>query len=101
MEVFRQVESRKGPTDPRMRPLRLLLGHEASGVVERIGANVSYVKPGERVIMSFKPFCGQCYYCIRGEAHLCNDPGLAARSTCAGRANRCCRWPASARSPST
>jgi S-(hydroxymethyl)glutathione dehydrogenase/alcohol dehydrogenase len=60
-------------------PMPAVLGHEASGVVERCGADVSYVKPGDRVIMSFKPFCGQCYYCIRGEAHLCNDPGLAAR----------------------
>ncbi|HEY8154765.1 MAG TPA: Zn-dependent alcohol dehydrogenase, partial [Myxococcota bacterium] len=60
-------------------PMPAVLGHEASGVVERVGANVGYVKPGDRVIMSFKPFCGQCYYCIRGEAHLCNDPGLAAR----------------------
>jgi len=42
-------------------------------------ADVGYVEPGDRVIMSFKPFCGKCYYCIRGEAHLCNDPGLAAR----------------------
>jgi S-(hydroxymethyl)glutathione dehydrogenase/alcohol dehydrogenase len=64
-------------------PMPTVLGHEASGVVERVGSDVTYVEPGDRVIMSFKPFCGQCYYCIRGEGHLCNDAGIAARA--AGR----------------
>ena len=57
-----------------------VLGHEASGVVERVGADVSYVKPGDRVIMSFKPFCGQCYYCIRGEAPTCATTRASRRA---------------------
>jgi len=59
-------------------PMPAVLGHEASGVVERVGEGVDYVSPGDRVIMSFKPFCGACHYCLTGRAHLCNDPGLAA-----------------------
>jgi len=55
-------------------PLACVLGHEASGVVEKVGEGVSYVKPGDRVIMSFRPFCGSCYFCLRGQPHLCNDP---------------------------
>ena len=51
-----------------------VLGHEASGVVERVGEGVSYVQPGDRVIMSFRPFCGSCYYCLSGRPNLCNDP---------------------------
>ena len=57
-------------------PMPTVLGHEASGVVEAVGEGVSYVEPGDRVIMSFKPFCGSCYHCLRGEGHLCNDPAL-------------------------
>lgn len=59
-------------------PMDTILGHEASGVVEKVGEGVSYVKPGDKVIMSFKPFCGRCYFCLRGQAHLCNDPGIMA-----------------------
>ena len=55
-------------------PMACVLGHEASGVVERVGDGVSYVQPGDRVIMSFKPFCGACYYCLGGQPHLCDDP---------------------------
>ncbi len=61
-------------------PLPTVLGHEASGVVEAIGEGVSYVQPGDHVIMSFKPFCGTCYHCVRGEGHLCNDPSINAAS---------------------
>ncbi len=59
-------------------PIPTVLGHEAAGVVEEIGEGVSYVKKGDRVIMSFRPFCGGCYYCLRGEPHLCNDQAIAA-----------------------
>jgi len=61
-------------------PMAAVLGHEAAGVVERVGEGVTYVAPGDRVIMSFKPFCGRCYYCLRGQAHLCNDPAIGAES---------------------
>ena len=61
-------------------PTSCVLGHEAAGVVEAIGEGVSYVKPGDRVIMSFKPFCGKCYYCLGGRPNLCNDPEIGAAS---------------------
>ena len=64
-------------------PIPTVLGHEAAGVVEEVGESVGYVKKGDRVIMSFRPFCGACYYCLRGEPHLCNDQGIAASA--AGR----------------
>jgi S-(hydroxymethyl)glutathione dehydrogenase/alcohol dehydrogenase len=54
-------------------PMPTVLGHEAAGVVERVGEGVGYVAPGDHVIMSFIPFCGSCYFCVRGEPHLCND----------------------------
>jgi S-(hydroxymethyl)glutathione dehydrogenase/alcohol dehydrogenase len=60
-------------------PMPAVLGHEASGVVERVGPGVTYVQPGDRVILSFKPFCGRCRFCLGGRPHLCDDPALAAR----------------------
>ena len=59
-------------------PMSCVLGHEAAGVVEAIGDGVSYVQPGDRVIMSFRPFCGHCYYCLGGRPNLCNDPAIGA-----------------------
>ena len=58
-------------------PMACVLGHEAAGVVEAVGEGVTYVKPGDRVIMSFKPFCGKCYYCLGGRPNLCNEIGRA------------------------
>ena len=54
-------------------PLPTVLGHEAAGIVEKVGDQISYVKPGDRVIMSFRPFCGSCYYCLSGRPNLCSD----------------------------
>jgi S-(hydroxymethyl)glutathione dehydrogenase/alcohol dehydrogenase len=59
-------------------PMPCVLGHEASGFVEKVGEGVSYVQKGDKVIMSFRPFCGQCYFCQRGEPHLCNDDSQMA-----------------------
>jgi aryl-alcohol dehydrogenase len=43
-------------------PLPVVLGHEGAGVVEQVGANITHVKPGDRVIMSFNS-CGHCPNC--------------------------------------
>jgi threonine dehydrogenase-like Zn-dependent dehydrogenase len=40
-----------------------VLGHEPMGVVEEVGAEVSAVKPGDRVVMPFQISCGHCYMC--------------------------------------
>lgn len=62
-------------------PSACVLGHEAAGIVEAVGDGVTYVKPGDRVIMSFRPFCGTCYYCLGGRPNLCSDPAINAAST--------------------
>ena len=60
----------------------VVLGHEAAGVVEAVGDGVTYVKQGDKVVLSFAPFCGTCRDCTTGSPHLCTNP--AARNP-AGR----------------
>ena len=52
-------------------PLPVVLGHEASGVVEKVGAGVESVKPGDHVCSSYIPSCGRCWYCVNGRPTLC------------------------------
>ena len=49
----------------------LIPGHEASGVVEAVGAGVTRVAPGDRVAISPSHACGRCQYCRQGREHLC------------------------------
>jgi S-(hydroxymethyl)glutathione dehydrogenase / alcohol dehydrogenase len=53
-------------------PLPMVLGHEAAGVVEKVGSGVTQVKPGDHVILNFRPNCGWCRYCAIGRPVLCN-----------------------------
>lgn len=58
--------------------LPVILGHEASGVVERVGRSVSKVRPGDRVILSWAPNCGHCFYCAEAHPTLCDCYNHAA-----------------------
>lgn len=58
--------------------LPLVPGHEASGVVERVGPGVSKVKPGDAVVLSWSPNCGHCFYCQDSHPTLCDVYGHAA-----------------------
>jgi L-idonate 5-dehydrogenase len=49
----------------------LIPGHEASGVVEAVGAGVTRVKKGDKVAISPSHACGRCDYCREGREHLC------------------------------
>jgi S-(hydroxymethyl)mycothiol dehydrogenase len=48
-----------------------LLGHEAAGVVEAVGAGVTDVAPGDFVILNWRAVCGQCRACLRGRPWYC------------------------------
>ena len=50
------------------------IGHEMVGVVEQTGADVTLVKPGDRVVVNVETFCGKCFFCQHGYVNNCIDP---------------------------
>lgn len=52
-------------------PLPVVLGHEASGYIEEVGADVVGLKPGDPVAISLVRSCGHCFYCTRGHPNDC------------------------------
>lgn len=59
-------------------PLPVVLGHEGAGLVEAVGPGVTHVQPGDRVVTSWIPACGQCHFCRVGRAELCDEAGALA-----------------------
>jgi S-(hydroxymethyl)glutathione dehydrogenase / alcohol dehydrogenase len=51
----------------------IVLGHEAAGIVQDVGAAVTKVRKGDHVILSWNPHCGHCFYCDRDLPILCED----------------------------
>src|SRR5579864_3804653 len=56
-----------------------LLGHEAAGLVEAVGAEVTGVGPGDFVILNWLAVCGQCRSCKRGRPWYCSATHNAAQ----------------------
>src|SRR3954462_2188253 len=58
----------------------IVLGHEGAGVIEEVGEGVTSVKPGDHVVISWVPQCGDCYFCQHGQGQLCKaaDASLAS-----------------------
>ena len=50
------------------------VGHEMVGIVEETGAEVTNVKPGDRVTVNVETFCGECFFCKHGYVNNCTDP---------------------------
>src|SRR5437588_9381683 len=50
----------------------VVAGHEAAGIVEEVGENVTLTAPGENVVVSLLRSCGRCFYCMQGQSNLCN-----------------------------
>jgi Zn-dependent alcohol dehydrogenase len=62
-------------------PLPIILGHEASGVVEAVGPEVEGLAVGDPVVLSPLPPCGHCYWCVRGEPGVCaNASGITTNA---------------------
>ena len=66
-------------------PTPCVLGHESSAIVEAVGNDVTYVKPGDHVITCLSVFCGTCVQCVTGHPNLCENtdvkmpPGVSRR----------------------
>jgi len=52
-------------------PTPIVLGHEASGIVDAVGPGIDHLVPGDHVVLTPCPPCGSCYWCVRGEASSC------------------------------
>jgi alcohol dehydrogenase len=66
----------------RPRQMPMVLGHEASGVVQEVGGGINDLKVGDHVALVFAPSCGQCLSCVEGHPGRC-EPGQQANG--AGR----------------
>lgn len=66
-------------TGARPWPLPMVIGHEAAGRVEQVGANVASLAPGDEVVLVYLPQCGSCERCRGGEPWLCETGGAANR----------------------
>ncbi|HEY3290259.1 MAG TPA: zinc-dependent alcohol dehydrogenase family protein [Anaerolineae bacterium] len=61
----------------RPRPMPMIIGHEASGIVRDVGAGVNEFKPDVHVVFSFVPMCGHCLPCAEGRPALCETGAKA------------------------
>lgn len=59
-------------------PTPIVLGHEGAGIVEAVGEGVTRVAPGDHVVVSWVPQCGECYMCNHGQPFLCEKNAAAA-----------------------
>src|SRR5258707_12309708 len=70
----------------RPRPMPMVLGHEAAGIVEKVGDGVDDFAVGDHVVLGFMPSCGRCLPCATGRPGPC-EPGPTANgagSLCRG-----------------
>jgi len=65
------VHGYDGSTGRRIPPL--VMGHEAAGVVERVGPGVRGFAAGERVTFDSTVSCGRCHFCRGGQINLCDN----------------------------
>ncbi|HYB92052.1 MAG TPA: Zn-dependent alcohol dehydrogenase [Candidatus Binataceae bacterium] len=60
-------------------PAPAILGHEPAGIVEEVGRQVTYLKPGDHVIACLSVFCGFCDQCMSGHPNRCTNRAATSR----------------------
>ena len=63
----------------RVRPVPMLLGHEAAGIIEAVGPDTAHIAVGQRVVLVFLPRCDHCAACATQGLTPC-EPGSAANT---------------------
>jgi 6-hydroxycyclohex-1-ene-1-carbonyl-CoA dehydrogenase len=58
---------------PTFKPPPLILGHEASGILEQVGSDVKGFVKGDRVVICAVTACGSCAFCAEGRANICQN----------------------------
>ena len=57
-----------------------VMGHESAGIVQAVGSDVTYVKPGDSVVACLSIFCGQCSECLSGHQYRCSNTKATSRN---------------------
>jgi len=65
------VHGMDGSTGRRIPPI--VMGHEAAGEVAATGSAVKGLRPGDRVTFDSTVYCGECFFCKRGDVNLCDN----------------------------
>ena len=65
------VHGMDGSTGRRRPPI--VMGHEAAGEIVRVGTDVRHFKVGERITFDSTEYCGECFFCRRGQVNLCDN----------------------------
>ena len=65
------VHGLDGSTGRRVPPI--IMGHEAAGIVEKVGANVQDLKENDRITFDSTVYCGSCDFCTSGYVNLCGN----------------------------
>ncbi len=60
----------------------IVLGHEGAGEVVEVGPDVEGLAVGDHVVVSWVPQCGACFFCVRGQGHLCKAADVAMTGAC-------------------
>ncbi|SVD82360.1 uncharacterized protein METZ01_LOCUS435214, partial [marine metagenome] len=81
------VHGYTGSTGRRIPPL--VMGHEAAGIIDAVGQNVSGQMIGQRVALDSTVFCGECEFCCNGKENLCTHRQVLGVSCDAYRRQGC------------
>lgn len=69
-----------------VKPVPLTLGHEVAGIIEKVGTNVTNLKPGDRVCLHYNLSCGDCYHCTTSNDQFCEKVLMIGHYTNGGYA---------------